>query len=1284
MPQALRLRGALDERALEMAANAIVERHEILRTRFVEINGEPAQVVAPFLRIALPLDDVSGLEAAAREEALAATLRRERDEPFDLSQGPLLRLRLLRLDAREHLLTFSCHHIISDGWSLAVFNQELTALYNSLVEGGEPRLKPLPIQYADYALWQRRHAEGETGRQLVDYWRHKLADAPPLLEIPTDNPRTVSHGNRGDSRSLQVSAELTGLLQVLCHREGVTLFMALLAAFKLLLSRLSGQEDIVVGTPMAGRNDVALEDLIGFFINTLVLRTDLSGNPSFTEALRRIRATTLEAFKHQDLPFERLVEKLQPERDLNISPLFQFFFNMISYQETPISLVGLEVESLDFPELGAKFDLTLYAMVRDSSILFQAVYNTELFSGETIERMLRQLVRLLEQIVGNPQEKIQNYSLVCVQDLRVLPDPRLPLRADIQPAMHEGFALQVNRVPHRTAVVDGEGSWSYAELDLASNKVAHVLRRKGLGRGEVVAVYATASSSLVCCLLGILKAGGAFVVLDCAYPAGRLHRYIEKAKPVALLHLEAAGALPEPLEKFAAGLRCRMEIPMRKELLLASMTGPDEGAPGISVDGGDPAYVIFTSGSTGQPLGILGTHQPVSHFLHWHIDTFGLGENDRFSLFSGVGHDILLRDMFTPLWLGASLHIPPQDKRETPGTLAGWMESERITASHTTPALAELLCDTGSSERPTLAALRWLFFGGDKLTHGLVQRVRRTAASCRLVNFYGTTETPQAMSFELIDANAPIRPPWEGVPIGKGIDGAQLLLLNPAEQQAGIGEFAEICVRTPYLSTSYLDEEQLTRERFLTNPFTSAVDDPIYRTGDMGRYRPDGSVTFAGRRDQQIKLRGFRVELAEVEAALRNCAGVRECTVVVGLDDPGEKRLLAYVAPYDVSSAPSTAQLLDVLRRNLPDHMVPAAIVMIEKLPLTPNGKIDHKALPPPDFSRAQSGPSYEAPRTHAEQIMTSIWAEVLNLEQIGIHDNFFEMGGHSLLAIKFVSLLRERTGFDLPMRMLFESPTPAALAERFAVEDRTPGTGQALDVGAQRFIMRQIPLDAAASGHTAISEILGKQVGFIRTWKGKRRTPDSFIVTLNEAGKRQGLFWCLQGYRALTQLATYLGPDQPVHGMRSGHLIMDYTDVNLHAIASHYAAEMIAFQPQGPFLLGGNCQGGTIAHSIALRLRELGRTVSVLVLMELTSFAPYADPVALIFGRESHHNPYKPGADPDTIFRLSYPAGYTVDLIAGAHGEFFESPNAETLASALRRLLPNPSDKKSTHAPLM
>ena len=1127
---------------------------------------------------------------------------------------------------------------------------------------------------AKRALLQRR-LNGTLEREGADYWRDKLRGAPPLLEVPTDNPRTNHSNHRRAVRTLRFSSELSDSFSRLCLNQGVTQFMGWLAVFKVLLARISGQDDIIVRAPATDVSGVAVRDLNVSFANTVVLRTDVSGNVGFTEILKRVKATTREAYEQRARSPEILIEPLRPDLPSGNYPQFQFHFDLANTPPAAAELVGLELEGSVSEKPGTGYEIALHAMEANCGILLRASYNADLYEDATIQRLLEQLELLLEQIVISPQQPIHAYSLIRVEDLHHLPDPTVALTADDDVAIHHVFELQAGRTPNRTALVDADGSWSYAELNDTSDRLAQFLRRQGVARGEVVAVYATASASLVHCLLGILKAGAAFLILDAAYPEARLRRYLEIANPVALLNLESAGPLPGSLEQFAATSRCRCEVPRQKAQVLASLRPGVTGGDASAVSGRDAAYVLFTSGSTGEPLGIRGTHRPVSHFLRWHIQTFGFDASDRFSLLSGIGHDILQRDVFTPLWLGASLHIPAPEQRDSSDVLAHWLEREKITVTHLTPALAELLCEPASAGRMALSQLRWMFFGGDRLTHGLVQRVRRSATACQLVNFYGATETPQAMSYELIDPNiAASRPPHEGVAIGRGIDGAQLLLINRAGKLAGVGELAEIYVRSPYLGAKYLKESPQTIDRFSANPFLPAPGEIIYRTGDMGRYLANGHVAFVGRRDQQAKLRGFRIELGEVEAALRNCAGVRDSVVVVAADEFGEKQLVAYVVPAQCGFNLTARHIRTWLKKCVPAYVIPSCFFVISAVPLTPNGKVDRKATEKLDRMELAAGAEYVGPRHPVETEVVSIWEALLNRQPIGIHDNFFDLGGHSLLAIRFSSLLRERRGVDLPIRVLFEAPTPATLAEQLMIFSQTAGPPASREEPIERPDIGDTLEQPASSRLTAIDEILKKQLAFLRTWKGRRLTPNSFIVSLNTPGRCQGLFWCLQGYRELSELAKHLGADQPVHGMRSGYLVMEYTQEACAAIAAVYAAEMIALQPEGSFLLGGNCQGGKIARTIAQQLRALGRKVSLLILMEQDSFEPWDGQVALIFGRASHFNPYRSNAEPEAAFHNAYPAGFTLDLIAGQHGEFFQSPNIETLAWALSRRLPKSS----------
>jgi amino acid adenylation domain-containing protein len=1040
---AYRLRGPLNVPALEQSLSEIVRRHEALRTTFAAVDGQPVQVVAPHRPLRLPIVKLKGLPEGEKDARALQLVAEDARRPFDLAQGPLFRATLAQLAEEDYVLLLAMHHIISDGWSTRVLFQELTALYTAFTTGKPSPLPELPVQYADYAVWQRQWLQGEVLETQLAYWKQQLGGSPSMLELPTDHPRPAIQTYRGARQSLLLPEALSVSLKVLSQREEVTLFMTLLAAFQVLLQRYTGQDDIVVGSPIAGRNRAELEGLIGFFVNTLVLRTDLSGDPLFRELLGRVREVALGAYAHQELPFEKLVEELQPARRLSHTPLFQVFFNMLNLQANRIALPGLTVEVLSPPEVESKFDLTLYVRDQHGRIHFDLVYNADLFGRARMVELLAQLQQLLAQVVERPWERIDRFLLVTPEAAARLPDPAAALRAEWAGSVQARFAEQARRVPQRPAVVDPHEVWSYAELEARSNQLAHYLRGQGVQPQEVVAIYGHRSTALVWALLGVLKAGAAFLMLDPAYPAARLRDCLRLAKPRGWIQLGAAGTLPEPLEAFVATVRCRLELPRRTAAASQNLfEGYATADPGIAVAPDDLAYIVFTSGSTGTPKGIRGSHRPLAHFLAWYSQTFGLDDADRFSLLSGLSHDPVLRDLFTPLWLGGTLHIPDPEAIGSPDRLLEWMQHQELSVVHLTPALGQLLAAGPSSAavapvgEPRLRALRYACFGGDVLTKQEVAKLRSVAPSATCVNFYGATETPQAMGYFIIpDADAGGQgpgPAWEAlperVPVGQGIADVQLLVLTGTQQLAGIGELGEIYVRTPYLTQGYLDDEALTQARFITNPWTHHPDDRLYRTGDVARYRPDGTVEFLGRRDAQVKLRGFRIELGEIEAVLGGHPAVREAAVVVREDTPGEKQLVAYLVP-TAAPAPTTSELRRFLQARLPDYMLPSTFMTLEALPLTPNGKMDCRALPAPGPERPALEDAFAAPRTPNEEMLAGIWTEMLGIEHVGIHDDFFALGGHSLLATQVMSRLRTAFHLELPLRALFEAPTVAELA---------------------------------------------------------------------------------------------------------------------------------------------------------------------------------------------------------------------------------------------------------------
>ncbi len=1033
LPVQLRLRGPLDAAALGRALDELARRHEALRTVFAVVDGEPVQVVRPAPRGVLAEVELSGLGPAAAESEARRLSAAEVRRPFDLARGPLFRATLLRLGAQDAALLLSLHHAVSDGWSMGVLKRELSVLYGAFLAGEASPLPELAFQYGDWAAWQRAWLRGETLERQTGFWRERLAGAPPVLELPADAPRPAVQGHRGARATLLLPRPLADELRALARREGATLFMTLLAAWKLLLARLAGQDDVVVGTPVAGRSRTEAEGLVGFFVNSLALRTDLSGDPAFRELLGRVRETTLGAYQHQDLPFEQVLEAVRPERSLSHAPVFQVFFNLFSFEEAEVDLPGLAAEPMPWDaEEQAKFDLTLYVLPEEDGIWLSLLYDADLFNAERTAEMLEQFRLVLEHAVRDPGAAIASYSLVTPSARERLPDPALPLDGGWLGSVPAVFAAHAARAPERLAVEDAEERWSYGELDARSRQLARWLAAHGVAPGDVVAVYGHRSASLVWALLGILRAGAAFLVLDPAYPALRLASYLRIARPAGWLRIAAAGEPPAAVEEAAAATaRCRLVLPGRAEAaragLLADQPAED---PGIAIGPDSLAYLSFTSGTTGTPKAVMGRHGSLTHFLPWLRDEFALDEADRFTLLSGLGHDPLQRDVFTPLQLGAAVCVPDAGAWETRGGLARWMRDARVTVAHLTPAMGKLVTDRPPEQaRETVDSLRLVFLVGEALTRADVARLQGLAPRVQVVNYYGSTETQRAVGWFPVPDGFVESSARDVVPLGRGIPDVQLLVLNRAGALAGVGEPGEIHLRSPHVALGYLDDPALTAERFLANPLGAGPDDRVYRTGDLGRYRPDGVVEPLGRADRQAKIRGFRVEPGEVEAALAEHPAVREATVAVRGDAAGEARLAAYVVP--AAEAPDPAELRAWLRERLPEHMVPASLTPLEALPLTPNGKLDRGALPEPAWAPSgEEGPD-AAPRTPTEEVLAGIWSESLGVERVGPDADYFALGGHSLAATGMLSRVRAAFGVEVPLRAVFEAPVLRRLAER-------------------------------------------------------------------------------------------------------------------------------------------------------------------------------------------------------------------------------------------------------------
>ncbi|MEM7354077.1 MAG: amino acid adenylation domain-containing protein, partial [Acidobacteriota bacterium] len=1042
LPLAVRLRGNLNVAALRASLEAVVQRHEILRCRFRLHAGQPTVDLAGDGSADWAWVDLRTLTKERHEPALQGLLESHVARPFDLTTGPLMRALLVSL-GEVHVFAVTMHHISTDGWSMGILVRELAANYTAAVtsdqaDGPRSGLPALPIQYADYAVWQRRWLQGESRDAHLAWWRQHLSGDLPVLDLPLDRPRPQIQSFRGERVGQRLAPEPSTALEALGHRLQATLFMTLLAAYQLLLGRWSGQRDLLVGIPSAGRTRRETEDLIGFFINTLALRANLGGVPSaehtsegsaepsltFAELVAQTRATALDAFAHQEVPFEQIVADLDPHRDPSRTPLFQAFFNLLNLEQRVIELPQLMLEEMPLAEPPSKFDLTLYAAQASDGLRLELVYNADLFDRRRMEAFLDAYVGLVEQVVTDPDRPIDEYSLRTGAAADGLPTAERaqasrPLLADDAASLPALVATTAEAQASEPAVSDGTVHWSYGELWQRSGEVASQLAAGGLGRADRVAIYGERSAEWAAAVLGVSRIGATFLLLDPAYPTARLADHVHQAKPRGWLQLAEPPAELADLARRSCGDR-QWHGPPAVDATPRSTPLPALPTPN------DPAYVIFTSGSSGRPKGVLGSHRPVAAFLAWYRERFDLGKEDRFAALSGLGHDPLQRDLWTPLMLGAELRIPSPDLLTEPVELWRWLRREAISVLHLTPSLARFLLDSAPAG-DYLPAVRLVLFGGEPLTYALVARFRERAPRATCVNVYGATETPQVMAFHIVEGNEAGRRDAGRVPLGHGRDSVDLVVTDPRGRVCAVGELGEIGVRSADLARGYLGDEPLTRERFVADPWTGNAH-CIYRTGDLGRYLPGGAVEFVGRADQQVKIRGFRVEPAEVEAALATHRAVAEVTVIGRAEAAGDTRLVAYLAAREGHVAPDDTGLRAFLASRLPAPMVPSHFVTLDSLPRLPNRKIDRRALPEPQAHAA--GQTYVAPRTRTEEQLAAVWSQVLGIERVGVHDDFFLLGGHSLIATRLAQRVRQTFGVELPLRRLFQSPTLVALAE--------------------------------------------------------------------------------------------------------------------------------------------------------------------------------------------------------------------------------------------------------------
>ena len=1022
-----RLLGPLDAAALEAALDGVVRRHEALRTVFVEEAGEPVQVVLDDPPVRLDVRDLSGLP----EEERMPAVRRIADEvtyrPFDLARGPLLRPTLLRLAAGDHALLLPVHHIVTDGWSQGIFWRELLALYAAAREGRPSPLPPVALQYGDFAVWQQEHLAGGALERQLAYWKERLRGAPALLALPADRPRPAEQTYRGASYDFAVPEDAAARLGALAQAEGATLFMAVLAAMSALFGRYTGEDEVVVGSPIANRTRPELEDVVGLFANTLAVRTDLSGDPTFRELLRRVRDAAFEDFANQDLPFEKVVEELRIERSLSYNPVYQVLLVLQNAPRPQGGLAGLEMRPLPLEHRKSKLDLALTVFAGEGGMLAGWEYSTELFDRETVVRLTDHFLVLLAAVAETPDRRVSELPLVRPEErTRVLHTWNAGARdVPFAAPVHALFAAQAARTPDAVAVAHRGGAVTYAELARAAGRLASHLRARGVGPESRVGVCVERSPEMLAAVLGVLGAGAAYVPLDPQYPRDRLALLVEDSGISVLLTQERLfAALP-------GGAAEVVFLDADRERIDAESDAPPE----VPVFAESAAYVVYTSGSTGRPRGVVVPHGALAGFTAAAREAYGVGPADRVLQFASLAFDASAEEIWPALVSGARLTLRTDEMLDSPGPFLDACRDAGITVLDLPTAYwHELVAGLAGEEGAELpGSVRLVIIGGER---ALPERLRawreRFGGRVRLVNTYGPTEATVVATLCDLHGEDDAAAGPRHVPIGRPLGHARACVLDGRGEPAPVGVPGELHLGGGGLARGYLGDPARTAERFVPDPFGGGAGARLYRTGDRVRWLPDGTLEFIGRTDHQVKVRGFRVEPGEVEAVLCRQRGVEDAAVVAREEAPGQVRLVAYVVPQPGTSL-SVATLRAALRAELPPYMVPAAWVALDALPLTRSGKTDRRALPAPGAVTAEREAGGAAPRSGVERAVAEAWQEVLGVESVGLDDNFFDLGGHSLLLARLRSRLAGRFPREVSIVVLFRYPTVRSLAEHLS-----------------------------------------------------------------------------------------------------------------------------------------------------------------------------------------------------------------------------------------------------------
>ncbi len=1026
-PTAYKLEGALDLELLRRAFQGLLARHEILRTTYRVMDGKPMQIIGAPDQLDLVVVDLRGRPADEQEIESQRILKEEARFRFDLEQGPVIRPVVIRLSSSDHILFLNMHHVATDGYSRSTIFRELTTLYDALAKGVPPALPPIAIQYADYAVWQRRWLDSGVADAQLEYWKQKLKGAPSRLDLPTDFPRPPVRSWRGDSVNLMLDMEVREALRTTARSHDATLFVAMLAVLASLLSRYSGQSDIVIGTPYGGRGRTELDDMIGYLINPLALRMDLSGDPSFTELLARARETTVQAFAHADVPYENVVRATNPQRDLSQTPVFQA---MIVYHNPDwqtnrpkFEPEGIRCAQISHEKGWSKFDLLVGMSERTNGLNTTWEYSTELFTLTTVQRMTEHFRALAQSAAASPHRRLSQLSMLSESErakvVRSWNTHAKPLQS--AECIKDLFEAQVARTPDAPAVVFGEDELTYDELNRRANRIAWRLRERGIGPGAFVGVLMEKSIDLVPAVLGVVKSGGAYIPLDPLYPADRIDFMVADAQPSLILtqcqHLDTVLASDAP--RFAVDAA-------------AALHGMPDENPATLQGGNDPAYVIYTSGSTGQPKGAMIANRSLTSAFFAYERAYRLRELTAHAQMASFSFDVFTGDMIRSLLAGAKLVLCPIDTVVDPAALYRLMLEQGIDTAEFVPATASLLFEWAAREGKTLEHMGLVVVSSEAWRGDKYAFFKSLCGpNTRLINAYGLTEATIDSTWfepETIDELIPGR----FVPIGRPLDNTQVYILDGNLEPQPIGIPGELCVGGIAVARGYLNRPELTAERFVPDPFAhvraeDGFEALLYRTGDRARWLPDGTIDFLGRNDRQIKIRGFRIEPGEVEVVLERHPLIRAAAVTMREDPRGEPRLVGYLDVH--GEQPDAADLRTFASEHVPHYMIPSAFVVVGELPHTPNGKVDWDALPDPEWDQMSSTQEIVAPRTETERRVAEVWRNVLDVTELSIHDNFFALGGHSLLAMQVTSRLRDELGVALTLRSIFDAPTIAELA---------------------------------------------------------------------------------------------------------------------------------------------------------------------------------------------------------------------------------------------------------------